>query len=90
MKKFLIVYIVGILIVLFISSGCEKTYVEATDNYLLPFELQDCKVYYLSNSGGGSITVVRCPNSSTSTNYSSGKAKVNTNVIDGVKYQEIK
>jgi len=52
---------------------------------ILPEELKDCKFYYLRNENGGhSITVARCPNSSTSV-QSGGKHKVRSLLIDSAK-----
>ena len=51
---------------------------------ILPEELKDCKFYYLtSENGGKSITVARCPNSSTSV-ISGGKTKYKSILIDEV------
>jgi hypothetical protein len=58
--------------------GCtEYRPYEITDKSKLPEGLMDCAVY---STGYG--TVVRCPNSSTSLSYMSGKVQVHTNVID--------
>lgn len=48
-------------------SGCEKETTEKTDNYVMPKGMEDCKVYVMTNTGGGAIVVVRCPNSNTTT-----------------------
>lgn len=54
----------------------------------MPPELADCKVYAINNTNGEHITVMRCPNSTTSTNYSSGKTTRSTVVIDGETYEK--
>lgn len=83
MKKIILIFsIIGIV-------GCSDGYHER--NFpVRPDELKDCKIYQLESSGGGSITVVRCPQSATSTTYKSGKTTVNTVVIDGVEYEKAK
>jgi hypothetical protein len=54
---------------------------------VLPPELADCKFFQLSgNSVTDKITVVRCPNSTTTTTYQVGKTKKSVVVIDGVEY----
>ncbi len=52
---------------------------------VLPNELKDCTFHYISDGNYG-ITVARCPNSTTSTTYLSGKTARTTVVIDGVEY----
>ena len=52
---------------------------------VLPDALKDCTFHYVS-SGGNGITVARCPNSTTSTTYPSGKTKRTSVVIDGAEY----
>jgi hypothetical protein len=69
--------------------GCSNGYQEK--NYpTKPPELSDCKVYYLHNDSGDNITVMRCPNSTTSSNYTTkaGKTIVHHTeiVVDGVQY----
>lgn len=51
---------------------------------VLPDDLKDCKFYNISN-GNTMLHVVRCPNSSVST-QTSGKNPQNIIVIDGVSY----
>ena len=63
-----------------LAAGCQPS-VE-TAKYPLPAELQDCKLFKLSD-GLNSITVVRCPNSTTSTNYREGKSDRTSVVVDG-------
>jgi hypothetical protein len=78
MKKFAIILAVLVL------SGCKNSYSDA--NFpVRPPELEDCKFFHLSNSDASHITVVRCPNSTTSTT-SGGKHKRTAVVIDGVEY----
>lgn len=71
-----------ILVLLLLLVGCERTTKDATTNFILPTGMEDCKVYSMSNGRGIYITVVRCPNSSTSTSYSCGKTTCNASVID--------
>jgi hypothetical protein len=51
-----------------------------------PAELKDCKFFYVTNSDGHRITVVRCPMSVTTTVAPQGKSRQTTVVIDGVEY----
>lgn len=53
---------------------------------VMPNELEDCKAFNLQNSHYDYITVMRCPNSSTTTRYKSGKTTKTTIVVDGVTY----
>lgn len=53
--------------VLAMLSGCNPETVEKTGDYSLPSGLSDCKVWRLTSSGGGNLTAIRCPNSSTTT-----------------------
>jgi len=67
-------------------SGCAPS-ANAIHFPVMPAELADCKTYML-NAGDGSnlITVMRCPNSSTTTSYRSGKSTNSAVVIDGTTY----
>jgi len=74
---------IGKIIVMVVLSlalvACEKSAQDTTSKWLMPEGLNDCKVYYLQNTGGNSITVMRCPNSETTT-QSGGKSKINVNI----------
>ena len=68
-------------------TGCEPSYEEKTQNFtLLPDELKDCKFYNVRSNTGSNLNIVRCPNSTVSTTYKSGKTTLTTVVIDGKKY----
>ena len=71
------------LAVAFLASGCHPS---AEERFfpVMPKELQGCKVFDLDDGAGKAprLTVMRCPNSSTSVNYKSGKATIQTAVID--------
>lgn len=55
-------------------------------NYpIVPDGLKDCKFFWISNGKSG-MQVARCPNSTTSTAYSSGKSQATAVVIDGEEY----
>lgn len=43
---------------------------------------EDCKIAQLQNSLGTNLFVVRCPNSSTSVSYMSGKVQMHTDVSE--------
>lgn len=69
-----------LLLSIILLFGCEKSTQETTDNYILPEGLKHCKIYSLDN-GGSSITVLHCPNSSTTTTHSCGKSCTANNTI---------
>ena len=54
-------------------SACTPGYKDQSASWVLPAGMKDCKVYYLE-SGLSSATVVRCPDSETTT-VSGGKSK---------------
>lgn len=63
-------------------AGCSKSYSDNSDSYLLPEGLKHCKVYRLNgDSGSRDVTVVHCPNSSTTTEYSCGKGCYHSNTV---------
>lgn len=78
-KKIKIMMLVAIATLL---SGCEKEAKETTSKYTLPEGLEDCKIFKLRNDDGGVIVVTRCPLSSTTTAYTSGKSTESSTVID--------
>lgn len=80
MKKMLL------FITMLMLTGCESSYEEQTFP-VLPTELVGCKFFQLENSDGIRISVARCPSSTTSTTYQSGKTHRTAVVIDGVTYE---
>ena len=68
-----------------ILSGCEKETKEHTSKYALPEGLQDCKVYNMRGENGSEINVVRCPLSSTTATYKSGKSTHTTTTFEAVE-----
>lgn len=73
-------------------TGCDDSDTgsqrNVTAKYNLPTEMADCVIYRMS--GGMSVnelTVVRCPNSTTSTTHQEGKVRRTTIVVDGVQYE---
>lgn len=79
MIKILIVSLLSISLL-----GCTKESEEETEMYSLPKELSDCKVYFVDSSLRPNLTVVRCNNSTTTTQYRSGKTNVEV-VVEDVK-----
>lgn len=75
-------------IVLFLSA-CSNSASEV-HYQAMPDGLKDCVVYYISDERAQNITVMRCPNSTTSTNYTVQSGKTTTHkttiVVDGVEY----
>lgn len=65
-----------IFILTLILTACSKETKNISERYQLPDELSDCRVYRMRAEGGNVITLVRCPNSSTTTSYrrSNGKS----------------
>lgn len=67
--KIILTSIVCILLVCCGKNESEPPIEEAENNtnlYKMPEEMKDCKVYYIHNKWSG-ITVVKCPESSTTT-----------------------
>lgn len=85
MKTFIKTTVVAIALLTLV--GCHPAgYVETTGEFtVVPEALKDCGFYEIW-SEGSYLRIVRCPNSTTSTTYSSGKSTVTTVVIDGVTY----
>lgn len=55
-------------------SGCNPTYTDKSSSYLMPEGMKDCKVYSLEGDATSkTLTVVRCPQSETSTTFMNGK-----------------
>lgn len=66
--------------------GCEKTSEDISTNFILPEGLEDCSVFKINGGDGDQLKIVRCPNSSTSSTYRSGKVTRTNVVVDGVEY----
>ena len=79
----------AMIVIACIATGCSDGY-KPLNYTVIPPELNDCSFTRLTNSNGGSIDVVRCPNSSTSTSYAQGKTTRRVVTIDGVNYVENK
>jgi hypothetical protein len=74
--------------VLLATAGCTDK-VEERKFSAMPKELADCRVFYVQNRDGNSMTVVRCPNSATTAYVRSGKQTQTTVTIDGVEYAPV-
>lgn len=86
-KLFLSLLFISLLVITL--SACSPSTNEASGKYLIPQELADCLFLEMyARDMGGKISVVRCPNSNTST-IAGDKAKTTTIVIDGVEYAPI-
>jgi hypothetical protein len=81
MKQLILVF--GVLLAL---AGC-KPDAEVKNYSVLPDELKGCKFFRLTDENGSSITVARCPNSTT-TVVQSDKAHTTTVIIDGKEFVE--
>ena len=69
-------------------SGCKWTdnRAEELKFVAMPMELADCRVFFVRDTSAGSMTVARCPNSTTTTSVQMGKVKAVAIVVDGVEY----
>ena len=78
MMKYL--FIIGLLAL----AGCRP---DARPKHypILPEELKDCKFFRLTDGDGASITVARCPNSTTTVRQSD-KPGTTSVIIDGKEY----
>lgn len=65
-----------------VLTGCSKETKNITEKFILPDGLKDCQVYFLQSSAINHIKVVRCPNSDTTTSYSSGKTRRSVTVVE--------
>lgn len=74
---------VGFICVVVLLAGCTKTASEHTSSYMLPSGLEDCKIFSLRSDTGTNLTVVRCPLSSTTTTYNTGKTTNSVSVVEG-------
>lgn len=77
---YLILVIAGI-------SGCSDS-VEERKFSAMPKELEDCRIFFLTNKSGNRLTIARCPNSAT-TVVAGGKSIKTTLTIDGIEYAPI-
>lgn len=77
------------LIAALMISGCTKPVEQwestASVDLTKIIGLEDC-MYQKVFTGSINLHVIRCPNSTVSTNYQSGKAPMNIITIDGVEY----
>lgn len=64
-----------VLFLILTLSACSKETTNISEKYQLPNELSDCKIYRMIAEGGSSLTLVRCPNSSTTTDYTERSGK---------------
>lgn len=92
-KKIFITIVV--LVMVMILFGCDNSPKEFTNKYELPDELSDCTIHqiYGTDTSARKLTVVRCPNSQTSTTKKESCGKnctrsKTTVVIDGVEYEK--
>ena len=69
-------------------SACEPA-AKIRDFPVRPKFLEDCQFARLTDADGNSITVGRCPNSTT-TVVVPGKSPVTTITVDGVEYEQKK
>lgn len=71
-----------LLLVCFTMCSCKEETKQVTRQYELPDDLSSCKVYEMSGNGSlRTLTVVHCPNATTSTTHSCGKNCTATNNV---------
>lgn len=76
-------------------GGCNSDYSpkDQTKKYDLPEQLSDCTIHDIDGQNVNEITIIRCPNSDTTTwSESCGKNCTRTRttvVLDGVEYKKI-
>lgn len=63
-------------------TACTPDSRDITRDYDLPKGLADCQAYWLKDTNASSITVFRCPNSTTTTSFTQGEAKAETVIQD--------
>ena len=68
-------------------AACENSSTELAFP-VMPKEMADCKIFRIYNTQGQGITIARCPNSTTTSNYTSGKSSKSTIIVDGIEYQK--
>lgn len=79
--------IIILVLLVFCILGCTPS-AEEKKYPVMPQDLSDCKTYHISDGAGDHITVMRCPCSSTTTQFKSGKTMKNVVVIDEQGCQE--
>ena len=62
-----------IIIALLLLTGCSNSYKELSFP-VLPDGLKDCQFFLITNTSGYQLQVIRCPGSSVSTTYKTGKS----------------
>lgn len=81
MFKFIILF----LCIFTISCMQQPKTRDASNEYVIPLELQDCLFIKMTDTYGSNVTVIRCPYSSTTTTVND-KTPQRSVVIDGVEY----
>lgn len=79
-----------LIISLLILSGCNSEVYEMKSN-VIPEGLKDCKFYYIydpTENSVGEMKIVRCPNSSTSVKYRTGKVFHQNSTIEDSMIEE--
>lgn len=78
-----------LIVVVAMLFGCTSSVGETTESWKLPKGLEDCKVYDVGYKPNAiTMTAIRCPNSTTSVDYNSGKIKKRVITVDGTQYEE--
>lgn len=70
------------LILCLLVTACNPSTKESTEDYVLPQELKDCKVYRMSN-GQSVMRALVCPHANTANTYQCGKNTCSMSTITG-------
>lgn len=68
-------------------TACENGSKNIDFSQSLPDGFKDCKVVYVYNKDGEGVYLARCPNSTTTVKYNSGKTTRRVITVDGVEYE---
>lgn len=74
----------------FFIIGCTEPYHEEMDKFYsaMPEGLEDCRIFHVYASNDA-LDIVRCPNSSTTVNYQSGKSTKTVATVETAEPQPI-
>lgn len=77
--------ILGIVVLLWLTSCGQSSYTDASNSYKLPSELSNCRIYRLESSDmSRDITIVHCPHAETTTSYTESCGKNCTRQVNNI------
>ncbi len=65
--------IFAVMVIAFALVGCKAETKDVSGDFLLPPDISQCKVYELSDTNGGVLKALICPNATTATEWKEGK-----------------